>query len=114
MSGTSKTKKCRHTETGLLPALFAPMLRRPSRSSAWITSSNISVMGSSFSDSHAVTFPDVQVFASHALSYCASSSFLLLRLSADPVLKGGRVLRLADGATSATRRELAGDIVRVF
>jgi hypothetical protein len=111
--GTAKTKKCRHTEMGLLPVLFSLMSRRPSRSSAWITSSNISAMGSSFSDSHAVTLPDMQLFASHALPYCASCSFLLRRLSADPVLEGARVLRLANGAASAARRELAGDIVRV-
>lgn len=38
---------------------------------------------------------------------------LVRALSADPVLDGGRVLRLAYGATAAARRELAeGDIVR--
>ena len=58
--------------------------------------------------------PDKQLSASQALIRCASCTFALLPLSADPVLEGGRVLRLADGAASAVRRERAGSIVRVL
>ncbi len=69
-------------------------------------------MGWSFSDSHAVVLPEAKLSASQVL-VCQSSLFLLVLLSTDPVLEGGRVLCLADGAAAAARRELAEGIVRV-
>ena len=73
-------------------------------------------MGSSFSDSHAVKLAETKLSASQVLVWVSSLFLLsllllLVLLSTDPVLDGGRVLCLADGAAAAARRERAGDIV---
>lgn len=73
----------------------------------------ISATGSSFSDSQADVTSEALLLESQKPNLCKSALFLLGLLSSDPVLLGGRVLRLADGA-AALGRELATGIVRVL
>ena len=112
--GESKqTKHCCHTRVELPTDFFIAASRRCRRCSAWNISSINPAIGSSLSDSRAAMVPEAELPASEALSQCSLSLFLLRPLSTDPVLEGGRVLCLADGAAAAARRELEGDIVRV-
>lgn len=55
----------------------------------------------------------MQLFASESLIFSFHLEFLLEPFSSDPVLDRCRILRLAYGAATAARRELAaGDILR--
>jgi hypothetical protein len=111
------TTQWRHTEIEP-PSSLHLLSRQFRRSSACNICSINSVTGSPASEceSHAVTLPEAILPALVALNIKRSFSLMLepqlFKVSVDPVLDGGRVLRLAYGAAAAARCELAeADIV---